>query len=72
MPKITVLCSECETQKKDLERGGARKVISCKPKAEDPRFCWLEFEFTFAPGGAAGGGGTPPAGGAGTPSAPGN
>jgi hypothetical protein len=51
--RITVLCEECEKEKRELERGGRRKVISCKPKPEDPRFCWLEFEFNFAAGGGA-------------------
>ena len=67
MERITVLCAECAKERENLERGGRRKVISCKPKPEDPRFCWLEFEFIFTADGSAVAGtpGSKPPGGTG-------
>ncbi|MBE0612377.1 MAG: hypothetical protein IH604_01795 [Burkholderiales bacterium] len=45
-----VLCTDCDREKQLMEAAGDIRVLSCKPDPEDPRFCKLEYEYTFAAG----------------------
>jgi hypothetical protein len=47
MPTKTILCSECEAEKKLIEASPNTRFVSCKPSTSDKRFCVLQYEFTF-------------------------